>query len=174
MVAAVAPSTALSAGDANRASCPAETESSPGFRSYMPDCRAFELVTPPYKEGAALASESGAVSADGSHLILGTAGAFGGAENYWFEATHDPYEFARGATGWQPTTLAPPAGEYSYSAYLAVSATNFGETLWGAQHTGLRYHEDIYLRTGPGPSGFHRVGPGTPAAKNGSQVLESD
>lgn len=55
VVAAAAPSAALSAGDANRAVCPAETESSPGFRSYMPDCRAFELVTPPYKEGAAFA-----------------------------------------------------------------------------------------------------------------------
>jgi hypothetical protein len=174
MVAAVAPSTALSAGDANRVSCPAETESSPGFRSYMPDGRAYELVTPPYKEGAALASEPGAVSADGSHLILGAAGVFGGAHNYWFEATQDPYEFARGGTGWQSTTLAPAAGEYIYSAFLAVSTTNLGKTLWGAQHTGLRFHEDIYLRSGPGPSEFLRVGPGTPRGESGSQVLESD
>jgi len=82
MVAAVAPSTALSAGDANRASCPAETESSPGFRSYMPDCRAYEQVTPPYKEGAVLL-EPGAISADGSQLIAGTLGAFSGAGDFW-------------------------------------------------------------------------------------------
>jgi hypothetical protein len=174
VVSALAPAVALSAGDMNEAQCTAETESSPGFRSYMPDCRAFELVTPPYKEGAALASEPGAVSADGSHLVLGAAGAFGGAGNYWYETAHDPYEFARGAAGWQPTALAPPAGEYAYSTLLSVSATNLGETLWGAQHAGLRFHEDIYLRSGAGPSGFHRVGPGTPRAENGSQVLESD
>jgi hypothetical protein len=174
VVSALAPTVALSAGDMNEVQCAAETESSPGFRSYMPDCRAFELVTPPYKGGAALASEPGAVSADGSDLILGAAGAFGGAENYWFEATHDPYEFVRGAAGWQSTSLAPPASEYPYSAFLAVSAANLGETLWGAQRAGLRFHEDIYLRTGPGPSGFHRVGPGTPRGENGSHVLESD
>jgi hypothetical protein len=174
ILSAVAPTTALSAGDMNEAQCTAETESSPGFRSYMPDCRAFELVTPPYKEGSALASEPSAVSVDGSHLILGAAGAFGGAGNYWFEVAHDPYEFARGAAGWQPSTLAPPVSEYAYSTLLAVSATNLGETLWGAQHAGLRFHEDIYLRTGAGPAGFHRVGPGTPRGENGSQVLESN
>ena len=57
---------------------------------------------------------------------------------------------------------------------MAASATNLGETLWGAEQTGFRYHEDVYLRTGPGPSGFHRVGPGTPHDENGGQVLESD
>jgi hypothetical protein len=174
VVLALVPTVALSAGDMNEAQCTAGTESSPGFRSYMPDCRAFELVTPPYKEGAALASEPGAVSVDGSHLVLGAAGAFGDAGNYWFEAAHDPYEFARGASGWQPTALVPPAGEYPYSALLAVSASNLGETLWGAQHAGLPFHEDIYLRSGAGPSGFHRVGPGTPRGESGGQVLESD
>lgn len=177
MVAAVAPSTALSAGDANRASCHAETESSPGFRPYMPDCRAYELVTPPYKEGAALL-EPDAISADGSQLIVGTLGAFSDAGNFWTDPGRNSqgvnYEFARGTAGWQASPLTPPAGEYTYATFLAASATNLGETLWGAEHAGLRYHEDIYLRTGPGPSGFHRVGPGTPRDENGGQVLESD
>ncbi len=177
MVAAVAPSTALSAGDANRANCPAETESSPGFRSYMPDCRAYELVTPPYKEGAVLL-EPGAISAGGSQLIVGALGAFSGAGNFWSDPTRNPqgvsYEFARGTAGWQASPLTPTASEYTYSTLLAVSATNLGETLWGAEQTGFRYHEDIYLRTGPGLSGFHRVGPGTPRDENGGQVLESD
>jgi hypothetical protein len=172
-VVSVGASVVFAAGDANSASCSAETEASPGFRSYMPDCRAFELVTPPYKEGAAAASGAAAVSADGLQLIMGLPGAFGGAENYWFEAAHDPYEFVRGAAGWQASPLAPPAGEYAYSSLLAVSSTNLGEELWGAQHAGLRFHEDIYLRSGPGPSGFHLVGPGTPRNENGSQVLES-
>ncbi len=177
MAVAVAPSTALSAGDANRASCPATTESSPGFRSYMPDCRAYELVTPPYKEGAVLL-EPGAISADGSQLIVGALGAFSGAGNFWSDPRRNPqgvsYEFARGTAGWQASPLTPPAGEYIYATLLAASATNLGETLWGAEQTGFRYHEDVYLRTGPGPSGFHRVGPGTPHDENGGQVLESD
>jgi hypothetical protein len=177
MVAAVAPSTALSAGDANRASCPAETESSPGFRPYMPDCRAYELVTPPYKEAAVLL-EPDAISGNGSQLIVGALGAFSDAGNFWTDPGRNSqgvnYEFARGTAGWQASPLTPPAGEYTYATFLAASTTNLGETLWGAEHAGLRYHEDIYLRTGPGPSGFHRVGPGTPHDENGGQVLESD
>jgi hypothetical protein len=38
---------ALAAGDANEAGCPAATESSPGFRAGLPDCRAYELVSEP-------------------------------------------------------------------------------------------------------------------------------
>jgi hypothetical protein len=143
----------------------------------MPDCRAYELVTPPYKEGAVLL-EPDAISADGSQLLLGALGSFSGAGNFWSDLTRNPqdvsYEFARGTTGWQASPLTPAADEYTYSVLLAVSATNLGETLWGAEQTGFRYHEDIYLRTGPGPSGFHRVGPGTPRGENGAQVLESD
>jgi len=40
---------ALGAGDANEASCP--NEASSGFRSYLADCRGYELVTPAYKDG---------------------------------------------------------------------------------------------------------------------------
>jgi hypothetical protein len=36
---------AYAAGDANRPGCPAATESSPGFRVSLPDCRAYEVVS---------------------------------------------------------------------------------------------------------------------------------
>jgi hypothetical protein len=169
-------SIALAAGDANERQCGAETEASPGFRQYLPDCRAFELVTPPYKEGSALL-EPDAISADGSQLIVGALGAFSGADNFWESPEGNnqvSYELARGTAGWQASPLTPPASEYTFTRLWAASAANLGESLWGAQHTGLRGHEDIYLRTGPGPSGFHRVGPGTPSAENGLQVLESE
>jgi hypothetical protein len=41
---------AFAAGDANEAACP--NEASSGFRTYLPDCRAYELVSPVYKDGA--------------------------------------------------------------------------------------------------------------------------
>ncbi len=51
LVLAGIPSSALASGDATSAECPAETEASPGFRAFMPDCRAYEMVTPPYEGG---------------------------------------------------------------------------------------------------------------------------
>ena len=42
---------AVATGDVNLTSC-GLAEGSPGFRSFLPDCRAYELVTPPYDAGA--------------------------------------------------------------------------------------------------------------------------
>ena len=173
---------AWATGDANQASCSAKenlhgfpTEQSPGFRAYLPDCRAYELVTPPYKEGEPVLDELGAVSTDGSRVIVGAGGAFAGAENLWLAPVRNPdtalYEFVRGADGWQSTALTPPASSFSHSALMAASAGNFEATLWGAQHTGLPYHEDIYLRTGQAASEFSLVGPGTPLNEKGEEVL---
>jgi len=76
---------AFAAGDANQqASCPFETEASPGFRSFLPDCRAYELVTPPYTGGQYVLSELEApppVSADGEHVLGFALAGFAGAEN---------------------------------------------------------------------------------------------
>ena len=179
----VVPSIALAAGDANEAQCAAKTEASPGFRSYLPDCRAYELVTPPYKEGGIVLDEPGAVSANGSRVIVGSGGAFSGAGNYWFSPARNPnataYELERGAGGWQSSALTPPASEYSHSALMAVSS-DFEATLWGAEKTvppgaepALHYHESIYLRTGPSASNFNLVGPGTPLNGN-EEIGESD
>jgi hypothetical protein len=167
----------LAAGDANETKCGAETEASPGFRQYLPDCRAYELVTPPYKEGGTVLDEPGAISQNGSRVIVGAGGAFSGIGNYWYspERNNDAatYQLERGADGWQPSPLTPPARQYSHSVLMAVSAENFETTLWGAEKTispgekpALRFHEAIYLRTGPAASEFKLVGPGTPLGKS--------
>lgn len=175
IVALVVPSMVLAAGgDANEAQCEAATETSPGFQTYLPDCRAYELVTPPYKEGGIVLDEPGAISADGSRVIVGAGGAFSGAGNYWYNPGRDHdgdvYEFARGANGWQSSPLTPPASEYSHSVLMAVSAADFQTTLWGAQETGVPYQEDIYLRTGPEASQFKFIGPGTPRNEHGEVI----
>lgn len=168
------PSMALAAGDSNEAQCAFATEASGGFQAYLPDCRAYELVTPPYKEGGVVLDEPGAVSGDGSHVITGAGGAFAGTGNYWLDINRNSsaaaYELTRTSAGWQPSPLAPPASEYPYSTLLAVSPEDFETTLWGAESTNVLYHEKIYLRTGGGASAFHPVGPGTPEIA-GKEVL---
>src|ERR1700689_1822407 len=105
-------SVALAGGDASETQCGVKTEASPGFRFYLPDCRAYEMVTPPYKEGGIVLDEQGAISADGSRVIVGAGGAFSGAGNYSYSPERNPdasiYEFVRGAGGWLSSPLTPP------------------------------------------------------------------
>jgi hypothetical protein len=52
------PSSALATGDTTSTSCPAEAEASPGFESFLPDCRVYEMVSPPHKNGAKVVLKS--------------------------------------------------------------------------------------------------------------------
>ncbi|HEV3070890.1 MAG TPA: hypothetical protein VGY76_05630 [Solirubrobacteraceae bacterium] len=108
---------ALGVGDANRGECPASTESSPGFRPSLPDCRAYELVTPPFTFGQEVAFPQ-AVSSDGSRFSFSSRGGFGEAgDNEVGEGAL--YVATREASGWN-------------SISLDASATQFqGEFLWG-------------------------------------------
>ncbi|HEY7831733.1 MAG TPA: hypothetical protein VIC06_14315 [Solirubrobacteraceae bacterium] len=167
---------ALGAGDANRAGCGAGTEASPGFRGYLPDCRAFELVTPPYKGSAVVTkarNQPAAVSGDGSRVITGIGGAFAGAGNDWLDLSKNPnideYEFSRSGAGWAPTALTPPATQFPHARIMAASV-DLGSTLWGAATTRALYNEDIYLRDDAGV--FHPVGPGVNPEIAGQELAD--
>jgi hypothetical protein len=173
VVVLVAPVTAWAAGDANQPTCPFETEASPGFRTYLPDCRAYELVTPPYKGGGLLFDEPGAISSDGERVIAGVAGVFAASGNFWPDQNRNPddavYEFARTAEGWRPTALTPPATRYPHGGIMAASAADDLETtLWGLATTTVRFNEDIYLRE-PGGT-FAKVGPGVAPEVSGQEL----
>jgi hypothetical protein len=43
---------AFASGDATSATCPYEAEAAAGFQSFLPDCRVYEMVSPPHKNGA--------------------------------------------------------------------------------------------------------------------------
>ena len=176
-VALTAPVTALAAGDANQAACPFETEASPGFRTYLPDCRAYELVTPPYKEGALLLEQPAAISSDGEHVIVGAQGAFAASGNEWFEGNRNAdlavYEMTRTAEGWRPTALTPPATRYPHGAIMAAStADELQTTLWGLATTTVDFNEDVYLRE-PGGT-FAKVGPGVAPEVSGLDLGGSE
>lgn len=158
---------ALGAGSVNRGECPSSTESSPGFRPYLPDCRAYEAVTPPYKEGGTIEdADMAAVSADGSQVITGVGGAFAGSGNYWWEGNEGIqayFQFTRVSGGWQPAALTPPATSYPHSQLMAASA-DLSTTLWGAARTSAIAASrlssfEVYLRHSGGE--LLPVGPGT-------------
>ena len=126
---------AAAVGDANvTASCSEETEASPGFRSFMPDCRAYEMVTPPYEAGQLVRGvfmEPPQLSKEGTHIIGLDLAGFADTENLEqvgleFGAV---YEFSRTPTGWSAESLEPPASQYPRRIFVGASA-DLSKTLW--------------------------------------------
>jgi hypothetical protein len=130
----VCASVVWAAGDANNSACATSTELSPGFRSYLPDCRAFELVTPPYAGGQPVfgtGHEPPAISPDGNHVISVDFAGLAGAENeeengFQYGAI---YQLSRSSSGWTTESLDPPASQYPRRRYIAASA-DLQTTLW--------------------------------------------
>jgi hypothetical protein len=152
----VAPVVALAAGDVDQANCPFETEASPGFRSFLPDCRAYELVTPPYEGGLqAGLTVRGSVplSPDGEHVLGTDFAGFAGAENV--EGVSGElgavYEFSRTPSGWSTESLEPPAHQYARQHFDAASA-DLSRSLW---HLVAQSHEGEEVGIPEGPGAFN-------------------
>ncbi len=164
------PSTTLAAGDANSSRCSLTTETSSGFRSYLPDCRAYEMVSPLFKDGGLVATNSAGVfiSSDGSRVADGSVSPFAGTQNDMALDTF--YEFQRQGSGWETSPLAPPAPLYPL-AYAAgaglVSDADLGASLWAVTTSATAGAEErLALETSPGGS-LLPVGPEQPPPATG-------
>ena len=130
----------------------------------LPDCRAYERVSPAYKDGARINSLV-AVSHDGSRFVAGDLGAFGGTEEELTigsgSASGVPYEFSRTPAGWEPISLAPPASRYRSRGIFDLSA-DLDSSVWelGLEGVQPEGRTDLYLERPRGT--FTEIGPPTP------------
>ncbi len=111
---------ALCAAPAAADSCP-NAQFRTGVSEELPDCRAYEQVSPVDKSGGAVGSPTDQIfswqsSSDGTKMEYASSQAFGdaqaGASNGFF------YLAARGASGWSTQSLLPPQGVASFGVLL--------------------------------------------------------
>ncbi len=137
-----------------------------GPSAALPECRAFELVTPPYKDGYAV--NPVAISDDGSRVLGESLGVFAGAPGAP-ETRNDVglyYQLARGPGGWQTTPLTPANPQFRGATTFFTAGSDLIRTLF-SMPTAPVGEDDFYLR-GPGASLAH-VGPITPPADGPSR-----
>ncbi len=145
-----------------------------GPSSRLPDCRAYEMVTPPYKEGFPVLPEG--FAEDGSHMWGESLGVFAGSEDSVINfgalglskvSNGSSYIFTRGESGWTTTAISPPPSQYPSNVLLQEGgfvglSPDFASSLWlattPAQEETARsdgVHEStmasIYLRRANGP-----------------------
>ena len=139
-------------GDVGGRGCSARAESSSGFRVYLPDCRDYELVSPPFKEGFPLEAVV-ARSGDGSRMLGGALGAFAGTEIDQTEGDEEgaffgtSYELVRGSTGWSTRPLAPPASMFPEGLLMGADRS-LKRTLWRLRSTAQSPGAyDLYVRS---------------------------
>jgi hypothetical protein len=90
----LASASAFAAGDANEDAC--RNEASSGFRASVPDCRAYELVSSPFKEGVIKPAVAGAPEAPETRMaqsITATSAVLEGVLNPKAAGEAGSYEF---------------------------------------------------------------------------------
>jgi hypothetical protein len=146
--------------------CPNEALRLEVGTTMLPDCRTYEMVSPPYKEGYPIFAVS--YSSDGAKTILysladlaespgaGESGVVGAA-----------YLDTRITSSWHISPLNPPLSEYVGQVPIAFEADR-GATLW-EQHRPAQsaFTRDLYARSADGV--FRFVGPLDPPSEIGGE-----
>jgi hypothetical protein len=130
----------------------------------LPDGRAYEMVTPPDKNGAllngGLLQAAPDISADGSRLMLSSIQCFGESQSCTAarENEGEPYSFTRTAGGWQTTVLAPPPSQEDGNSSWLLNAD--ADTALFSIPTPPAEEDDFYARRSDGT--LVDIGPSTP------------
>jgi streptogramin lyase len=151
----------------------ADPDTGVSYSSELPDCRAYEQVTPPFKGvngvnhgtycalcGNPVAVES--VSVNGAPLLARSlvplGGAVGGTDG---ELNPASYELARAASGWITLALTPPASKFATATAELTSEDNADTEIWAAATPEQSIDaEDFYFHEADGT--FVDIGPLAP------------
>ncbi len=158
---------ALAAGSAGGGGC-FDEQYRQGLSARLPDCRAYELVTPAVKDGALVGAETDGgdpvpqIAEDGQDVIAISIQCLGGPKGCIAdrEREGEPYEFVRTGAGW-------------VTRPLALSAASFvTTTMWE-----FDANEHTVLFSSPSPPGgqddWYAEGPGESVREIG-EVSESE
>lgn len=142
--------------------CPDEQARQERRSTSLPDCRAYEMVTPPHKNEALigeafLRATPPQIAGSGQRLIALSVQCFAGPETCVAARTSEgePYEFARTPGGWVTHPLAPPA-RFETNSWWSVNA-DAGTTLFDIPSAPESQVDDFYARDEHGT--FTNIGP---------------
>ncbi len=175
-VVALAPGVATAAGscpnEALRAESNVDPQTGVPYSMQLPDCRAYEQVTPPFKgtnvvepkaEDELGTAITRGISSGGSPLLEQSVALLGGAAGGDAQLNPTAYELARGASGWTTSSLTPLVSVFPYAQEQLPSAADVAVGLWAAATPSQSINaEDYYRREADGA--FVDIGPVAPPA----------
>jgi hypothetical protein len=98
------------------------------FSAELPDCRAYEMVSPPQKNGALLTrvlfGYATQIANEGDRVLTSSIQCFAQAQSCTGDRVSKgpPFEFARTSGGWQTHPLTPPASTFEVNSVWGYSA----------------------------------------------------
>ena len=134
--------------------CPNESIREEQHSTYLPECRAYEQVSNPFKE--AFGAKGAVMSLDGSRLFYRSSGNF--AQNA-LGFSNNRYLATRSVDGWTTESLNPPAPQYAVSLEPdAFTSIDLRSSVWTMSRSDQTLDEQEFYRRGP-TGVFERVGP---------------
>jgi hypothetical protein len=151
----------LSAAPAFAEDCPNAALRAENSSTRLPECRAYEMVTSPFKEG--FAALEGATYSDEGAYGYASIGNF--AENGFGDINGNQYVATRSAAGWKTISMNPPGDEWDF--YEELGATNglsndLRSSVWMMHPLSGAGSLDVYVRRPDGS--FSLIGPNPGAA----------